>query len=342
VTDATTDWQLLSLAPVPPARVEAWFDGIAGLRIGYPAERTPAAVRTAIETADIVVTDWSSALRVDAVEVAIAERLAFVMSPGVGLDNLDLDALTAAGVVVANTAGLNAPSVAEWCLAATFAVARSLAWVDGRVRSGEWPQFELPERGSTEVAGLRVGVVGFGAVGSRVAALFGAIGCEVGYWTRHRRPPEAEGGAVWMRLPELASRSDVLVVNVSLAPETRGLVDAAVLAELPRGAIVVDASRGGVVDHLAVLGAVEIGSLRGAAIDVFEREPLAPDSPLRRSDRILLSSHAAATTGQSMARIFTLVTENVRRAVVGEPVRSVVNGLGPVVSRREPGARQAG
>ena len=148
------------------------------------------------------------------------------------------------------------------------------------MRSGEWPQFELPERGSTEVAGLRVGVVGFGAVGSRVAALFGAIGCEVGYWTRHRRPPEAEGGAVWMRLPELAARSDVLVVNVSLAPETRGLVDAAVLAELPRGAIVIDASRGGVVDHLALLGAVEIGSLRGAAIDVFEREPLAP--PIRR------------------------------------------------------------
>src|SRR5258706_2133616 len=268
--DPPTDWRLLSLAPVPPARVEAWFDGIAGLRIGYPAARTPAAVRTAIESADIVVTDWSSSLRVDAAEVALADRLAFVMSPGVGLDNIDLDALTVAGVVVANTAGLNAPSVAEWCFAATFAVARSLAWVDGRVRSGEWPQFELPERGSTEVAGLRVGVVGFGAVGSRVAALFGAIGCEVGYWTRHRRPPEVEGGTVWMPLAELAGRSDVLVVNVSLAPETRGLVDVRILAELPRGAIVIDASRGGVVDHLALLADVATEGLRGAAIDVFE------------------------------------------------------------------------
>ena len=101
------------------------------------------------------------------------------MSPSVGLDNLDLDALTGAGVVVANTAGLNAPSVAEWCLAAAFAVARSIAWVDGRIRSGDWPQFELPERGSTELAGLRVGVIGFGAVGSRVAALFGAIGARL-------------------------------------------------------------------------------------------------------------------------------------------------------------------
>jgi D-3-phosphoglycerate dehydrogenase len=125
-----------------------------------------------------------------------------------------------------------------------------------------------------------------------------------------------------------------MIVNVSLAPETRGLVDAAILAELPRGAIVIDASRGGVVDQMALLDAVEAGSLRGAAIDVFEREPLPADSQLRRSDRILLSSHAAATTSQAMARIFSLVTDNVRRAVAGEPVRSVVNGLGPVIVRR--------
>jgi phosphoglycerate dehydrogenase-like enzyme len=111
-------------------------------------------------------------------------------------------------------------------------------------------------------------------------------------------------------------------------------VDSAILAELPRGAIVIDASRGGVVDHLALVGPVETGLLRGAAIDVFEHEPLDAESPLRRSDRILLSSHAAATTAQSMARIFALVSDNVRRAVAGEPIRSVVNGIGPVVERR--------
>jgi D-3-phosphoglycerate dehydrogenase len=335
VSDSSrSDWRLLSLAPVPPDRVTAWFGAIPGLHIELPDERTPDAVRAAIGDADIVVTDWSGTLRVDAAEVALARRLSFVMSPGVGLDNVDLDALTTAGVVVANTAGLNAPSVAEWCFGAAFAVARSVVWVDRRIRDGEWPQLEMAERGSTEVAGLRVGVVGFGAVGSRVAALFRTIGCEVGYWTRRRRSAEEERGASWMRLPDLAARSDILVVNVSLTPETRGLVDAAILTELPRGAIVIDASRGGVVDHLALLGAVETGSLRGAAIDVFEHEPLEAGSPLRRSDRILLSSHAAATTAQSLVRIFSLVTDNVRRAVSGEPVRSVVNGLGPIVSRR--------
>jgi phosphoglycerate dehydrogenase-like enzyme len=327
-------WRLLSLAPVPPERVTAWFGAIPGLHVDLLDERTPEAVRAAIGDADIVVTDWSGALRMDAPEIRLARRLSFVMSPSVGLDNVDLDALTAAGVVVANTAGLNAPSVAEWCLGAAFAVARSTVWVDGRIRAGDWPQLEMAERGSTEIAGLRVGVVGFGAVGSRVAALFRAIGCNVAYWTRRRRSEDEERGATWMRLEDLAARSDILVVNVSLTPETRGLLDAAILTELPRGAIVVDASRGGVVDHLALLGAVESGSLRGAAIDVFEHEPLEPSSPLRRSDRILLSSHAASTTAQSLARIFTLVTDNVRRAVSGEPVRSVVNGLGPIVARR--------
>jgi len=147
--------------------------------------------------ADIVLSDWSSALRVGPAEVERAERLVFVMSAAVGLDSLDLPILTGAGVVVANTAGLNAPSVAEWCLGAAFAVARSLAWVDREVRAGGWPQLELPERGSTELAGRRVGVVGLGAVGSRVAALFGGIGCEVRYWTRHPRPAADTAGATW-------------------------------------------------------------------------------------------------------------------------------------------------
>jgi phosphoglycerate dehydrogenase-like enzyme len=331
---AETDWVLLSLAPAPDERVRSWFAGISGLSVTFPAERSPVAVLAAAAQADIVVSDWSGALRVDGPVVAAAERLGFLMSPSVGLDNVDLDALTAAGVVVANTAGLNAPSVAEWCLAAALAVARSIPWVDHEVHGGRWPQFELPERGSTELGGRRVGVVGFGAVGSRVARLFSGIGCDVGYWTRRRRPPDEEIGATWLPLPDLVGRSDVLVVNISLASETRHLIGAGLIAGLPRGAIVVDASRGGVVDHEALRSAVESGALRGAAIDVFETEPLPADSKLRRSDRILLSSHAAATTSQSMARIFALVSENVRRAVAGEPVRSVVNGLDPIVNRR--------
>jgi D-3-phosphoglycerate dehydrogenase len=183
---------------------------------------------------------------------------------------------------------------------------------------------------------MRVGVLGFGAVGSRVARLFSAIGCDVAYWTRRRRALDEESGATWLPLDDLVERSDILIDNLSLTPETRGLMDAERLAALPRGAIVIDAGRGGIVDHVALLAAVETGALRGAAIDVFEEEPLPLDSPLRRSDRILLSSHAASATPQALARVFSRVSDNVRRAVAGEPVESVVNGLDPVVRRRIP------
>jgi D-3-phosphoglycerate dehydrogenase len=328
----------LSLAPAPPERVRGWFAGLDGLELRFPAERTPDAVLAAIDGADIALSDWSSGLRVGSGEVARAERLTFVMSAAVGLDSLDLPALTEAGVVVANTAGLNAPSVAEWCLAAAFAVARSLAWVDREVRAGGWPQLELPERGSTELRGRSVGVVGFGAVGSRVAGLFGAIGCDVRYWTRHPRPLSATPGATWADLDELIATSGILVVNLALTDETRALLDARRLALLPDGAIVVDASRGGIVDLDALVDLVDAGRLRGAALDVFGTEPLPMDAAVRRSDRILLSSHAAATTAESIGRIFGLVRSNVARAIAGEPVESVVNGLDPVVVRRDVGA----
>jgi D-3-phosphoglycerate dehydrogenase len=327
-------WVVLSMAPAPPERVRGWFAGIDGLDLRFPEARTPDAVRAAIGTADIVVSDWSSALHVDGAAVEAARRLAFVMSPAVGLDSLDLRALTEAGVVVANTAGLNAPSVAEWCLGATFAVARSLPWVDREVREGRWPQLEIPERGSTELGGRRVGVVGFGAVGSRVAALFAGIGCDVRYWTRQPRPAAETPGATWAGLDDLVAASDVLVVNLALTDETRGLLDARRLALLPEGAIVIDASRGGIVDLDALVDAVDAGRLRGAALDVFAAEPLPLDARVRRSDRILLSSHAAATTAQSIGRIFGLVRGNVQRAIAGQPVESVVNGLGPIVVRK--------
>ena len=327
-------WVTLSLAPVPRERVRGWFAGIDDLDLRFPAERTPEAVRAAIGEAEIVIPDWSSALHVARPEVDAAARLAFVMSASVGLDSLDMAALTDAGVVVANTAGLNASSVAEWCLAAAFAVARSLVWVDREVRAGSWPQLELPERGSAELGGRRVGVLGFGAVGSRVARLFTAIGCDVHYWTRRPRPTAEENGATWSELDALIARSEILVVNLALTDETRGLVDARRLDLLPTGAIVIDASRGGIVDHGALGRLLDTGRLRGAALDVFATEPLPMDAAVRRSDRILLSSHAAATTAESVGRIFALVRSNVCHAIAGEPVESVVNGLGPVIVRR--------
>src|SRR5207302_1286042 len=107
------------------------------------------------------------------------------------------------GVALSNTAGANAVSVAEWCVAAAFAVTRSIVWADQQVRAGEWPQLELAQRGSVELAGRRVGIVGLGAIGRACASRFAALGCPVTYWSRRQRSPEESGGAVYADLDDL-------------------------------------------------------------------------------------------------------------------------------------------
>jgi phosphoglycerate dehydrogenase-like enzyme len=246
----------------------------------------------------------------------------------------DVAALDAAGVPLANAAGFNAVAVAEWVLGSLFGVARHLTWVEGELRAGRWPQVDVIGRGPIEIGGRRVGIVGFGPIAHAVVAPLLAMGCPVSYWSRSRRPAADEHGATYRALDELIATSDVLINLIALGDETRGLLSATRLAALPSGALVVSASRGGIVDELAVLEAVERGDLAGAAFDVYETEPLPADSPLRRCDRILLTSHTAGTTQESFARMTALLADNIRRAVTGQPVRNVVNAPDPVVRRR--------
>jgi D-3-phosphoglycerate dehydrogenase len=299
-----------------------------------PAERTADAVAAAIADVDIVVGDWSGGLGLTGAHVAAAKRLAFVQQPSVGVDSLDVAALTAAGIPVANTAGANAASVAEWCVGASYGVLRWLAWADAQVRAGQWPQLDIARRGGGELAGRRVGIVGMGAIGVECARRYVALGADVAYWSRRERPADEAGGARWLPLDDLLAHSQLLVVVVALADETRGLLSAERLAQLPREAFVVNAARGGVLDEDALLAALRSGAIAGAALDVYATEPLPADSPLRSEERILLSPHAGGATREAQGRLIAAVVDNVRRAATGQPVAHVVNGLDPVISRR--------
>lgn len=324
---------LLALPPLDPALLAALFADLP-VTVSTPAERTGAAVTAAVAQAELVLGDWSGGLGIGPDQLAAAERLAFVQQPSVGVDSLDVPALTAAGVPVANAAGANAVSVAEWCVGAAFAGLRSLAWADAQMRAGEWPQLTIAQRGGGELAGRRVGIVGMGDIGRACAERFGALGSDVAHWSRRQRRADEAGGARWLPLPELLAHSQLLVLVVALADETRGLVDAAALARLPQGAYVVNAARGGVLDEAALMGALRSGHLAGAALDVYATEPLPSDSPLREDDRVLLSPHAAGASREAQGRLIGLVIDNVRRAVTGEPVLHVVNGVDPVIRRR--------
>lgn len=322
-------WRVLALPPLPHSALlslfgDAQLGGGGRVELLTPAERSDAAVAELLPTADIVLGDWSPSLRLR----DPGPRVCFVQQPSVGVDGIDVEACTAAGVPVANCAGANSTSVAEWCLSATLALLRKTVEGDAAVRRGEWPQTSL---GGRELAGSRVGVVGMGAIGRQVATLFGALGCSVTYWSRSRHD---DAPAPYAELDELLAGSDVVVLVIALGPATRGLLDGARLARLKPGALLVNAARGEVVDEPALVQALASGQVGGAALDVFATEPLPAGSPLREAPGVLLSPHMAGSTVQAAMRIVGQSTANLRRVLDGEPVVDVVNGLGPVVVRR--------
>ncbi|MEW2357953.1 NAD(P)-dependent oxidoreductase [Spirillospora sp. NPDC029432] len=324
-------WRILTLSPLGKDLVSGLLAPVGdAVDLDFPAARDRDALLAALPDAEIVIGDYTGLLALDAEAVAAAPRLAFVQMPSVGTDSLDVEALTAAGVPVANTAGANARAVAEWAVGAAFALCRQLAWGDRGVRAGGWPQRELIARGTREIHAQRVGIVGYGAIGAEAARLFGALGCAVSYWSRRRRP---EAAATYRELDDLLAASDILVLAVPLTTETTGLLDGR-LDLLPENALLVNVARGGVVSDAAVLAALESGRLAGAALDVFEREPPAVDHPLRSREDVLLSPHAAGATGQSQLNIVSAVRDNVIAAVQGHDVTNVVNGLSSQVTRR--------
>jgi D-3-phosphoglycerate dehydrogenase / 2-oxoglutarate reductase len=327
-------WTLLALPPLDVALLEGLFVDLP-VEVVVPADRSPAAVREVAGAAEIVLGDWTGGVAITAEVVSAAPLLAFVHQPSVGVDSVDVGACTAAGVPLANAGDSNVISVSEWCVGATFAALRSLAYADHEVRAGQWPQLTLAQRGGGELSGRRVGVIGMGRIGRACAERFGALGCDVAHWSRTRRDAADAGGAPWLALDDLLRRSDVLVVVIARAPETLDLLGAEQLALLPAGAFLVNASRGGIVAEDALLAAVQSGALAGGALDVYATEPLPADSPLRDEDRLLLSPHAAGATRQAQSRLIAALVDNIGRAVSGQPVRNVVNGVDAVIRRRE-------
>lgn len=316
-------WRVLALPPLPPEVLASLF-GDPQLELVTPAHRTQDEVARLLPDVDVVLGDWSPSLRL----TEPGPRVCFVQQPSVGIDGIDVDSCTSAGVPVANCAGANATSVAEWCLSATLALLRRTVEADTAVRRGDWPQTSL---GGRELAGLHVGVVGMGPIGRQVARLFGAFGCPVSYWSRSRHD---DAPAHYLELEALLAGSDVVVLVIALGPQTRGMLSAQRLAVLKPGALIVNGARGEVVDEPALAAVLASGQVGAAALDVFTEEPLPSGSALRAAPNVLLSPHMAGSTVQAAMRIVGQSTANLQRMLAGEPVRDVVNGIDPVVCRR--------
>lgn len=244
--------------------------------------------------------------------------LRIIVRHGTGLDFIPLRRALAAGIRVANVPEANVRSVAEHVIAALFLLARRQDRQDRQVRAGNWAVRDEPR---FELAGRTLGLVGYGRIGRRVAALAAALGMRV--VVASRRGVEEEGVAS-LDLDSLLAAADFVSLHVPLTPQTSGLIDARALSLMKPTAHLVNAARGAIVDEAALLDSLRHGRLAGAALDVFAEQPLRKDHPFTPLDNVILTPHSAALTEDAMLRMGLQSVEEVRRALAGEASENVI------------------
>ena len=252
--------------------------------------------------------------RVDAELLAAAPRLRVIGRLGVGLDNIDLTACAARDVQVIPASGANARAVAEYVVATAMLLLRGAYLSSAEVAAGSWPRARLSE--GHEIAGKTLGLVGLGDIGRCTAHLAAALGMSVLAYdpmVDPHSPIWTQTGAARRELDALLGEADVVSLHVPLSPQTHHLIDVGKLALMRSGAVLVNTARGGVIDEYALAAALRGGQLGGAAIDVFEREPLAAGSPLAdlRNLNLILTPHVAGVTRESNTRVSATIAEKV-------------------------------
>lgn len=269
-----------------------------------------------------------SATTVDAEVLAAGTKLKIVARAGVGLDNVDVDAATARGVLVVNAPTSNIHSAAEHALALLLSAARQIPAADATLREHTWKRSAFS---GTEIYGKTVGVVGLGRIGQLVAARLAAFGTHVVAYDPYVSPARAaQLGIELLTLDELLGRADFISVHLPKTPETAGLIGREALAKTKPGVIIVNAARGGLIDEQALADAVTSGHVRGAGLDVFSTEPCT-DSPLFELPQVVVTPHLGASTAEAQDRAGTDVAASVKLALAGEFVPDAVNVGGGVV-----------
>ena len=253
--------------------------------------------------------------------------LKLVQVTGAGLDRLDKDALLKAGIPVCNVPGGSNSAVAEYVLASASMLLRRFARADAEIKRGNYAAFRarLLADNLAGIEGLLVGVIGLGVIGAAVARGFARTGCRICYFDPEPQARDAATsvGAQSMPLDDLLRTADVVTVHVPLLPATIGLIGARELGLMKKGAVLIQAARGGIVDEQALAESLRSGHLGGAAVDVYSTEPPTADNPLLQLDgeaahRLLLTPHIAGVTRQSAAFLFRSAWQNVERVLSGQ------------------------
>jgi (S)-sulfolactate dehydrogenase len=235
---------------------------------------------------------------------------------GVGLDNIDVPGCQAAGMQVIPATGANALSVAEYVITSAMLLLRGAYLSTEAVAAGKWPRNALSN--GRETAGKTLGIIGFGSIGRIVAGLAKGLGMQVQAFDAMlpaSDPAYVAAGVKAVALEALISSSDVVTLHVPLVDGTRGLFNASRIAAMKPGAVLINSSRGHIVDVAAVVASLRAGHLGGAALDVFDTEPLPADAALQGCPGLLLSPHVSGVSAESNERVSFLIADNVVEAL---------------------------
>ena len=278
------------------------------------------ALLSAVADADALLV--RSATKVDAEVFAATTKLKVVARAGVGLDNVEVPAATARGVLVVNAPTSNIVSAAEHAVALLLSLARRIPAADASLRAGEWKRSSFS---GVEISGKTVGVVGLGKIGQLFAQRLASFGTELVAYDPYVSPARAaQLGIELLSLDDLLARADVISIHLPKTPETKGLIGADQLARTKKGVLIVNAARGGLVDEHALADAVRDGQVGGAGIDVFVEEPTTT-SPLFELPNVVVTPHLGASTGEAQDRAGTDVARSVLLALRGDFVPDAVN-----------------
>ena len=270
-------------------------------------------------------------LLTDRVDEELLEKcpsLKIVANMAVGYDNIDVEACTRRGVLVTNTPGVLTESTADLAFGLILATARRIPEARDMLLQGRWRTWSPMFLTGQDVHGATLGIIGFGRIGQAVARRAAGFGMSVLYYSRHRYPElEEELGVQHRPLDDLLRESDIVSLHLPLSEDTRGFIGERELGLMKPSAILINTSRGPVVDELALYRALRDRRIWAAGLDVFEREPLPEDSPLRSLDNVVLLPHIGSASIQTRTAMAVLAAENVREYLLRGRALTPVNSI---------------
>lgn len=288
------------------------------LDIRYCAEDDDETLYRELPDAEVI---WHVLRPLSGADLQMAPKLRLVHKLGAGVNTIDVATATRLGIAVANMPGANAPSVAEGTVLLMLAALRRLPELDRATREGNgWPSD--PSLGETvrDIGGCTVGLIGYGNIAKSVETIVAAMGAQVLHTSTRD-----DGHPGWRTLPGLLAVSDIVSLHLPLTDETAGMLDAEALGHMKADAVLVNTSRGAVIDEVALVDALRGGGLAAAGLDVFAVEPVAPDNPLLSLPNVVLTPHVTWYTVDTMRRYLAQAVDNCRRLRDRRDLANVVN-----------------